>query len=176
MYMNPSKLRPSVLILLLLLVAASSFAQDDAIGKFFGKYLDDSRFDVVSISPKMFHLLSKMNWDSIPADLRQTVNKLQSLRMLSTSTTPRVFYKEALQRIDRKEYEDLITVRSSEDNVHFLVRESGGVIHELLMIAVDEDGFTLMSFVGDIDLDKLSRLSSDLGIKEMDKLKNVKRK
>lgn len=160
----------------LLFLATAIFAQDDAIGKFFGKYVEDSRFTVVSVSPKMFRLLAKANWDSIPADLKQTVTRLHSLRILSTETTPRQFYKEALSRIDMKEYEELITVRDKNDNVHFVVKESGGIIHELLMIAVDEDGFTMMSFVGDIDLEKLSKLSSSLSIKGMENLKNAKRK
>jgi hypothetical protein len=165
----------TLFLLPLLLLGIGAFAQDDAIGKFFGKYLDDSRFTVVSVSPKMFRLLSKVQWDTIPADVRQTVTRLQSLRILSTETTPRVFYKEALAAIDRKEYEDLVTVRSSKDNVRFMIKENGNTIHELLMIAVDEDDFTLMSFVGDIDLDKLSRLSADMGIKGMENLKNVKK-
>ena len=174
--MNALKLRTLPLLLSLLLVGRAGFAQDDAIGKFFGKYIDDDRFTVVSISPKMFRLMSKINWDTVSPDLRQTVNKLRSLRILSTTTTPSVFYKEALARIDRKEYEELITVRSKQDNVHFMIKENGNTISELLMISVSEDGFTLLSFVGDIDLDKLARLSSDLGIKGMDNLKDVKRK
>ena|SRR5579872_5002392 len=169
------RLRPA-LILSLLLLATGAFAQDDAIGKFFGKYVDDSRFTVVSISPKMFHLLSKVNWDTIPSDVRQSVSKLQSLRILSTESTPEQFYKEFLTRIDRKEYEDLITVRSKNENVHFMIKEEGNKIHELLMISVDNDGFTLMSFIGDIDLDKMARLSTSMGIKGMEDLKNAKRK
>jgi len=165
-----------LVVLGLLLVGAVSYAQDDAIGKFFGKYVEDSRFSVVSISPKMFRLLSKVNWDTIPADLRQTVSKLQSLRIISTETTPFVFYKEALSKIDMKEYEELISVRDKNDNIRFVVKESGGIIHELLMIAVDNDGFTMMSFVGDIDLDKLARLSSSMDIKGLEDLKNAKRK
>ncbi len=160
----------------LLLLGAGAFAQDDAIGKFFGKYVEDSRFTVVSISPRMFRLMSKVNWDTIPSDLKQTVTHLTSLRILSTETTPAVFYKEAMARIDRKEYEELITVRSDKDNVRFMIKEQGDVIHELLMIAVDKDDFTMMSFVGNIDLDKLSRLSSDMGIKGMENLKNIKHK
>jgi hypothetical protein len=170
------KLNKLVLFLPLILIGTGAFAQDDAIGKFFGKYVDDSRFSVVSVSPKMFRLLAKANWDTIPSDIKQTVSKLTSLRILSTETTPAQFYKEALTRIDRKEYEELITVRNKNDNVHFMVKESGGVIHELLMIAVDNEDFTLMSFVGDIDLDKMSRLSSSMSIKGMENLKNVKRK
>ena len=165
-----------LVVLGLLLVGAVSQAQDDAIGKFFGKYVEDSRFSVVSVSPKMFRLLSKVSWDTIPVDIRQTVSKLQSLRIISTETTPYVFYKEALAKIDMKEYEELITVRDKNDNIRFVVKESGGIIHELLMMAVDKDGFTMMSFVGDIDLDKLARLSASMDIKGMEELKNAKRK
>lgn len=174
--MNLIKLRRWALLLSLILAGRTGFAQDDAIGKFFGKYVDDDRFTVVSISPKMFKLMSKVNWDTVSSDLKQTVSKLQSLRILTTSATPMAFYKEALEKIDRKEYEELITVRSKQDNVHFMVKQSGNTIHELLMISVGDDGFTLVSFVGDIDLDKLARLSSDMGIKGMENLKDVKHK
>src|SRR5882762_7397234 len=113
------KLRKLGLLLPLLFLGTGIYAQDDAIGKFFGKYIEDSRFTVVSVSPKMFRLLAKVNWDSIPPDVRQTVTKLQSLRILSTDATPQQFYKEALTRVDMKEYEELITVRNKNDNVRF---------------------------------------------------------
>jgi Domain of unknown function (DUF4252) len=174
--MNSAKLRQCLLLLPLLLLGAGVFAQDDAIGQFFGKYVDDPRFTVVSVSPRMFRLLSKVSWDTVSSDLKQTVTSLRSLRVLSTDSTPLHFFKEALKLIDHKQYEDLITVRGNNDNVRFLIKENGDKISELLMIAADQDGFTLMSFVGDIDLDKLSRLSADLDIKGMENLKNVKRK
>lgn len=151
-------------------------AQDDAIGRFFGKYVEDSSFSLVSVSPKMFRLLAKVNWDSVSPDMRETIQKLHSLRILSTSTTPTRFYKEALSKIDLKEYEELITVREKNSNTRFLIRENKGTITELVMISVDEGDFTLLSFVGDIDLDKLSKLSSTMSIKGMENLKNVKKK
>jgi hypothetical protein len=171
-----TSIRKFSVLVCLLVMTTGAFSQDDAIGKFFGRYIDDSRFTVVSVSPKMFRLLAKVKWDTIPADLRQTVTSLRSLRILSTATTPRQFYKEALSTIDMKEYEELITVRDKQDNVRFVIKESGGVVHELLMIAVDEEGFTLMSFTGDIDLDKLSRLSSSLDIRGLGALQHAKRK
>ena len=102
--MNRSKTRHPALLLALLLLATSAFAQDDAIGKFFGKYVDDPKFTVISISPRMFRLLSKVKWDTIPADLKQTVTGLTSLRILSTETTPERYFKEAMTLIDHKEY------------------------------------------------------------------------
>ena len=173
-----SLLRKGLFLLPLLLLGAGAFAQEDAIGQFFGKYVDDPRFTVISVSPRMFRLMSKVRWDTVPGDLKQTVANLHSFRVLSTDATPLKFYKEALTLIDRKQYEELISVRSggSKDNVRFMVKENGDKISELLMIAAGEDGFTLMSFVGDIDLDKLSRLSADMDIKGMDNLKNYKHK
>ena len=168
-------IKHTLLLVPLLLVGAGAFCQDDAIGRFFGKYVDDPRFSVVSVSPKMFRLLSKAQWDTIPSDLRETVTQLHSFRMLTTETTPAVFFKEALTLIDRKEYEELITVRSGDGTVRFMTKEQGGVVKELLMLSVDDSEFLLMSFVGDIDLDRLSRLSTEMGIKGMDQLKNVKR-
>src|ERR1700760_2814834 len=111
MNMNLLKIRSWAIVLSLLLLGKTGFAQDDAIGKFFGKYLDDDRFTVVSISPKMFKLMSKIDWDTASPEIKQTVAKLQSLRILSTSVTPMTFYKEALAKIDRTAYEELITVR-----------------------------------------------------------------
>ena len=169
-------LRKLIMVLPLVLWGFSSYAQDDAIGKFFGKYMDDDRFSVVSISPRMFRLMSKIDWDTVSPDMKQAISKIQSLRILTTDVKPDLFYKEALEKLRMNEYEELITVHSKGDNVHFMIKESGNVIHELLMIAVDYDGFTLMSFVGDIDLDKMAKLSSTLSIKGMDHLKDVKKK
>jgi hypothetical protein len=72
--MNQIKFRTWALMLSLVLVGKAGFAQDDAIGKYFGKYIDDERFTVVSISPKMFQLMSKINWDTASPELKQTVS------------------------------------------------------------------------------------------------------
>jgi hypothetical protein len=174
--MNSAKIRHHAVLFALLLLGTSAFAQDDGIGKFFGKYVDDPKFTVISISPRMFHLLSKVNWDTIPADLKQTVTGLHSLRILTTESTPGRYFKEAMTLIDRKEYEELITIRNTKENVRFLVKGTGDKISELLMLSEDDDSFAVMSFVGDIDLDKFSRLSADMGIKGMESLKNAKHK
>ena len=151
-----------IFLALALLGSSGAFAQDDAIGKFFGKYLDDSRFTVISISPRMFRLIGSIKWDTVAAEVQEEAKKLTSFRAISTTTTPMVFYKEAMARIDLNRYEPLITVRNKDANTRFLIREEGGTIRELVMISVDNDQFNVISFVGDIDLDKLSKLTADL--------------
>src|SRR5580704_10187506 len=157
----------TMLTALALCVGTGVFAQDDAIGKFFGKYVDDDRFTLVTISPRMFHLMAKVDWDTVSQDVKQTLQNIQSFRLLTTETTPRVFYKEALSLFDKSQYEELLTVRDKNEDTRFMVREAGGVIKELVMVSVDDTSCTVLNFVGIIDLDALSKFSGDLSIHGM---------
>lgn len=159
-----------------LVFSLHSYAQDDAIGKFFNKYVNDERFTVVSVSPRMFRLFSKIDWDSASAEVKEVVQNLTSLRILSTETTPQQFYQEATKKIDMRQYQELMTVRDKGSNVRFLVQQTGNTIHELLMLVGDKDEFMLMSFTGNIDLDKISKLGQAMNIKGMDQLGDLKKK
>jgi hypothetical protein len=53
--MHTIKLRTLALFLSLLMIGKAGLAQDDAIGKFFGKYVEDDRFTVVSIEDVPSH-------------------------------------------------------------------------------------------------------------------------
>lgn len=144
-------------------------AQADAIDKYFKQYVDDERFSVVYISPKMFQMIAKIA-DDEEAELREAISDLKGLRILTTEHNSQGFYEEAMRKINTNEYEVLMTVRSEGDNVRFLVKENGDVINELLMLVGGEEDFALMSFVGNIDLDKLAKLSDSVDINGLDHL------
>jgi hypothetical protein len=151
-------------------------AQNDAnaIERYFAQYLEDERFSVVYISPKLFQMIDRIGAEQLELDeqaaatFREVARDLRGLRILSTDVTPQQFYQEAKQRINTKEYEPLMTVRDrGGDNVEFLVRENGqGIIEELLLLAGGADEFTLLSFVGRIDLDKVARLAREMEDKD----------
>ena len=60
-------------LLFVLLAAASNagFAQTDAISKFFKQYENNENFTVISISPKMFKMMSKVKWDDVSSEVKQ---------------------------------------------------------------------------------------------------------
>lgn len=157
-----------------LIMAGSAFGQNDAIQKYFSKYMDDDRFTVVYVSPKMFKLFSKMDWDSVQTDIKSAAESITSLRILTTEDNPLQFYQEAVKLIDIHEYEPLITIRDGGEDVKFMAKEDGNTIHELLMLSGSKDEFVLMSFVGNIDLDKISKLGKDMNVNGMQYLQDVK--
>ncbi|MEN0046767.1 MAG: DUF4252 domain-containing protein [Bacteroidota bacterium] len=159
----------SYLLLTALFCAVTSLAsaQADAISKYFNQYLDDERFTVVYISPKMFQLIGKLEIDADMEDdeveaVMNMVEDLRGLRILVSDVDVDALYAEAISKINTKEYEILMTVRSkNESDVQFLVKDEndGNTINELLMLVGGEDSFVLMSFVGKINLNKVSDLS-----------------
>ena len=56
--------------LAVLFTSLSSFAQEDAITKYFNKYMDDEKFSVVYISPKMFSMVSKIEIEDMEPELQ----------------------------------------------------------------------------------------------------------
>lgn len=158
------------MLVLALAPLASSQAQINAIDEYFQQYVEDTTFTVVYISPKLFQLFDRIGADELDLDDKEAeifmnvASDLRGLRILSTEVNAKRYYEDALSVIDKKRYEPLMTVRSGgEDNLEFMVREnSDGIIEELLLIAGGDDSFTLMSFVGKIDLEKVMELADEI--------------
>jgi len=167
-----------ILILMLGLVSMNVQAQSDAIDKYFQQYLEDEDFTVVFVSPKMFQLISKIDLNEIDNDpeakmIMETVKDIKGLRVLTTDVKPMERYKEAMNKINTNEYEVLVTVRDKGENVRIWVKEDASVISELLLLVGALDEFVMLSFVGDIDLDKISKLANNIDIKGAEHLNKV---
>jgi len=157
-------------------VSFSSFAQVDAIERFFKDYQEDQNFTVVYVSPKMFQMVSKTTDGGSDQELASIVKDLKGLRILTTEVNPDKVYKEANKRLNIKEYEELITVRDKDSNVRFVTKETNGLISELLLLVGGKDDFVMMSFVGNIDLNKIAKLAKKLDIDGAEHLEKVNKK
>lgn len=151
-------------IIIALFAVGSAFGQDNAIEKYFEKYLDDERFSMVYVSPKMFQMVNTVIEGELDEEITDVIKDLRGLRILKTDIDAKNFYKEAKNKIDTKEYEILMTARDEGQKIEFLTKESNDIIDELLLLVGEEDQFVLMSFIGKIDLKKLSKLAKALDI------------
>lgn len=147
-------------------------AQNDAISKYFEKYMDDESFTVVYISSKMFKMFAKIDPD-MDEEVKDVIKDLRGLRILMKESDGKKYYKEAIKKIDFNEYEELMTVRTGDENVKFVIKETNNIIEELLLIVGGDDQFVLLSFVGKIDLAKISKLTDEIDI-DIDGLDNLK--
>lgn len=160
-------------LLLFSFFGTSAFAQIDAIEKYFDKYMDDENFSVVYVSPKMFKMVSKVIDEDTNDEVADVIKDLKGLRILKTSINSKAFFKDAKSKINTNEYELLMTARDNGQNIEFFTKESGDIISELLLMIGGDEDFVLMSFVGDINLNKVAKLAKTLDIEGADYLKEL---
>ncbi|HVI43326.1 MAG TPA: DUF4252 domain-containing protein [Chitinophaga sp.] len=173
-------MKRSLLLLIAVVMSMHLYAQSGGVAdRFFQKYENDRNFTVVSITPKMFSMFSKLDLNDPDArNLMRVVQKLKGLRILSKEGTkdgPRL-YKEAAAFLT-SDFQELMTVRDKDSDLKFMVKENArGNISELIMLVGSNSEFMAMSLTGDIDLAELSQIASSVNIQGMDKLKNLKKK
>lgn len=157
-----------------MLISSASFAQNDAIDKFFEDYQDNELFTMVYVSPKMFGMISKVAGDEFDGEIADVVKDIKGLKILTTKDTSKDYYKEANRRIDTKGYEVLLTARDKGQKVRFLTKTSGDIVKELLLlVGGGEQEFVLMSFVGNLDLAKIAKLAKKLNIDGVEHLEKL---
>lgn len=162
------------LLLGIFLIASTGLsAQIDAISKYFDQYMDDKDFTVVYVSPKMFSLVSQLDLEDMDEDVKALLKGIKGLRILTTDKDPQKYYKEAMDKFNVSEYESLMTVRNEGEHVNFWVKSSDDTIEELLLL-VGGDEFVMLSFVGNINLNKISKLAGSMDIKGAEHLEKIK--
>ena len=170
-------MRTVITLLAFVIAYLPAQSQNNAIDRFFSAYENNENFTVVFVSPKMFEMVAKATNDSKNSDIKELVKDIRGLKILSTKKDPLKYYNEASKKIPLNEYEVLMTVKDKGDNVKFLTKGSGDIVDELLLLVGGSDDFVLMSFVGKLDLNKISKLANKLdiqGSEHLDKLKDKK--
>lgn len=164
----------SIFILLFALMTFTGFGQSDAISKFFDKYIDDEQFTVVYISPKMMEMIVNLGEEEGDAEeVDEVLSGIEGIRILTTEHDALRYYQEALSVLELNKYEVLMQVRDGDENVRFLVKEEGPKVKELLLVVGGKEDFVLMSFVGNIDLKKISQLGDKMDIEGMEHLEEL---
>ena len=160
---------------LALFFTLASYAQVDAIDKFFNQYQENQDFTVVFVSPKMFQMAAKATQDMEDPELKELINGIKGLKILTTDVNAAKYYSEAIKKIPVGEYETLVTVRDKGENVRFLTKGTGDIVNELLLLVGGKDEFVLMSFVGKIDINKISKLAKKFNVDGIEHLEKIEK-
>lgn len=165
----------------LLMFAAAARAQS-VMDKVFDKYSETDGFTTVYISKYMFDMFRNNEADpKTQDDFAQVMNKLTSIRILTTDDDPATpapvdLYQEIMKILPSNTYKEIMVVKDKGSNVRFYAREVNNKVAELLLIVGGKDGTesALISIQGDIDMKNISKLGSAMNIEGMENLEKMK--
>ncbi len=162
-------MRKLILLLSVLVLGVSSFAQRNPIDEMFDKYSGSEGITTVYISSKMFSMMAGVDLDD--DELEDVINNLKSIRILTVDdeelNNRLNFFSELQSELDFGGYEELMVVKESDRDLKFLVKEKGKRIDELLMIGGGPGQNVLISIKGDLDLQNIASISKTMGIEEL---------
>lgn len=147
-------------------------AQQNAADKFFEKYANEDGFTTISINRGLLNLVSELDDDM---ETKSLLKCIESVKVLTTKyeINGLNFYDEIVKNLPKDQYEELITVKDSDEQVKILIDEKNGIIHELLIVTGGKDENALIILKGNIELNKVSELSSSIDIDGLEVLRDL---
>jgi hypothetical protein len=193
--LKTSKMKNKAILFLMaiMLLPLTSMAQD-----IFAKYSDNSEVTYVSIKPKMFQMLAKMDINSDDPEANEyikMVNSITSFKVISTGSKAISADVSKWVQSQNKSLEELMVVKDNGVNMTFYVKQGRDEDHvsEFLMFvdglsAVTKDmevnmngekrefETVVVSLTGDIDLNQISKLTQKMNIKGGEHLEKKNKK
>lgn len=163
-------MRKFVLVFVLLLAALPAAAQ--RINLDFPE-LEERADDVVDVTldANLLKLAAKFfsSGDSDERAIRDMITGLQGIYVRSYTFTKEWEYDRRVADRVRSQlganWKPLVTVRSrTRDNVNIMADMRGEQVQGLVIIAAEPREFTVVNIVGNIDIDRLSKIEGEFGI------------
>lgn len=180
-------------LMAVMLLPLTSMAQD-----IFAKYSDNPEVTYVSIKPKMFQMLAKMDINSDDPEAQEylkMVNSITSFKVITTGNKAISSDVTKWVQSQKKSLEELMIVKDNGVNMTFYVKQGRDEDHvsEFLMFvdglgAVTKDmdvsmngekrefETVVVSLTGDIDLNQISKLTQKMNIKGGEHLEKKNKK
>ncbi|MEA1898126.1 MAG: DUF4252 domain-containing protein, partial [Bacteroidota bacterium] len=99
--------------------------------------------------------------------------KIESVKVLAVEDEELIkglnFYDEIMKSLNIEDYEELMTVKQSDQDVKILVKQTGNIIQELLIVVGGEDN-AMVCIKGNIQLKDLSGLSDGFSMDGLEAL------
>jgi hypothetical protein len=154
----------------------------------FDKFEDYDEVTAVVVNKKAFSMLRKIAEDNEEnAEFREMVGGLEMLKVFTTEDkATAIEMRETFNAYLKKgKLEELMRVKDEGQMVKIFVREGKDEDHvsEFLMMVDglnknngEEPEFVIISIIGDIDLNNISKLTSQMNLPAGDQIKKVERK
>lgn len=154
----------------LALATTGAIAQENAIEKYFSQHKANTEFTQMSITGKMFELTMHIEANTPEEqELLDALSLIEGAAFIGSDSIPNsaTAYAQAVQT-PGKEFEELMNVKNGEVEATFMIRESNGVVEELLVIVGGKKEFGIGCIWGEIDLAQMSEMLQKIDMAGMD--------
>jgi len=169
----------TILSLIILFGAFTANAQNKAIDKLYEKYSEVKGFTAVNISSDLFALMASGKPEAEQREFTDLIKDIQLMRVLNFTKSGnddkvlKDFIKDIDASINFNEYSKLMEVKDGPSRVHFLNKKINNNLSEFIMIVTEADEATVISIIGNLDLNKLRKISQQTGIKGMEQIQDL---
>ncbi|MBN2867086.1 MAG: DUF4252 domain-containing protein [Flavobacteriaceae bacterium] len=182
-----------IAVVALLMLPLSGIAQN-----VFEKYSDNENVTYVSIKPKMFQMLAKMDINTDDPEAQEYINMVNSITSFKTmATDDKDISTDIVKWVKSRStsLEELMVVKDNGVNMTFYIKEGKDEDHvsELLMFINGLEAVTknsnievngkkrtvetvVISITGDIDLNQISKLANKMDLPGGDELEKKSKK
>lgn len=173
-------MKKGLIVIVMSMCVTVVMAQGTVVNKYFNELATNEDFTKVSVSSKMFSLFTELEAGSeAEEEFLKAVSKLKGLKIIVADSigNAAAMYRQATGDVEKAGYEELMSVQDAEENMKFSIKESGGNIEELLMVAGGKKKFVLLSLYGEIDLKNISKIARSMkveGLENLSKLEDEK--
>lgn len=177
------RIKNSIALLLFILLPVTGYSQESAAQKWVHSFEGKSGITMVSISPAMFRMLSKIkSTDPEYQQITRFASKLREFKIIladgddksAKAVAAKNEFNRLIAHVPLHQYEELMSVNEGTNKIVFRVIEQNDRIQELLMTISGSDQI-VMFIKGDFKLNELTEISDDLNISGMNKIQKLKK-
>ncbi|MFO7827608.1 MAG: DUF4252 domain-containing protein [Bacteroidales bacterium] len=166
--------RISIIVALIIFPFLSS--AQDFVDQLIEKYQGQKGFTTVIVNKGLLDLAAAMDDDEDLEKMKGMIDNIRIIAMEDYLNSENInFYNEIISQVDVDLYQELMTVKESDNDVVFFVKYAGKDIDELLLIVGGSDDNAVISIKGKINLKEMAALSGSVnvsGMKYLDELEN----
>jgi hypothetical protein len=165
--------------ILIMLLPLFSWAQATELNKMFDRYSGQEGFTSLHITRHLFELFKKVETAQQGKEFDEAVTSLRSIKLLVADSTThaamnRTLVRDILTSLKRDNYSELMVFQQNgRETITVLIREEGPVIKEFLMTIDSPKEAVFIFLEGNIDLEKISRLSRTMNIEGFEHLEKI---
>jgi len=150
-----------ITLLLIALFPVLAVAQNSAVDKVFKKYENRDGFTVVTISKGLLKMAADI--DDEDQEAKEFLGRINSIKILAVEDRSDVnLYDEVLSSLDKSDYEELMTVKSSEEDVLMLAKKDGDIIEELILLVGGKEDNALVFISGRMSMKDMAKISKSV--------------